>query len=245
MPGILENKVAIITGASSGIGRAAAGIYAREGARLVLADINAEGGEAVGAEIRAAGGEAIFVATDVSKEADITAMVSAALSQYGQLDTAFNNAGAGLPPKFLTDYAVADWVHAFEINLLSIALCMKAQIPAMLEAGGGSIVNVSSNSAIRAVPNISAYAAAKAGILGVSRMAALEYGARKIRVNVISPGLIGVKTTRDRDWAKELRIPMGRAGEFSEVGELAAFLSSDRASYISAQVISVDGGATA
>jgi NAD(P)-dependent dehydrogenase (short-subunit alcohol dehydrogenase family) len=239
----LHDRVTIITGAATGIGRGAVDVFAREGARLVLADVNEAEGEAAAEAVRGRGGEAIFLRCDVSKEADVAAAVSTALKTYGRLDCAFNNAGVGPPLKPLVDHTVAEWQHVYEIDLLSVFLCMKHQIPEMERAGGGAIVNVSSNSALRGVATIAPYSAVKAGILGLTRTAAVESAAKNIRINVISPGLIGVKPGRTFEKGA-LKMPMQRPGEWEEIGEVAAFLLSSRSSYMTGQTICVDGGAT-
>jgi NAD(P)-dependent dehydrogenase (short-subunit alcohol dehydrogenase family) len=240
----LAGKIAIISGAASGIGQGSAHVFAREGARLVLTDINAAGGEATAQAIRDGGGEAIFLATDVSKEEDAKRLVALALLHFGGLNIAFNNAGIGGDVLPLEQQSEANWRRVFEVDLLSVAMALKYQVPAMRERGGGSIIVTTSNSGIRALDGLAVYSAMKAGLMGLTRVAALEGGPDNIRVNAIAPGLISTPAANRDDWAKKLRIPMGRAGRPEEIGEVAAFLASDAASYLSGQVISVDGAAT-
>ena len=243
MSGELHNLVTIITGASSGIGRAAVDVFAREGAKLVIADISVEAGEAAAEAARGTGAEVVFTRCDVSREEDVAALVRTAVNTYGRLDCAFNNAGIGPPLRPLIEHSVADWQKLFEVDLLSMFLCLKYQIPEMLRAGGGSIVNVSSNSALYGVATIAPYSSVKAGILGLTRTAAVEYGPRNIRVNAITPGLVGVKPGRSFD-TMPMTMPLRRPGEWHEVGEVAAFLCSARASYVTGQTICVDGGSS-
>lgn len=243
MQGELQGLVTIITGAASGIGRGAVSVFAREGARLVLADINADAGEAAAEEVRRAGGEAVFVSCDVSRESEVAALVRMAVTTYGRLDCAFNNAGIGPPLRPLIEHTVEEWQRIYEVDLLSMFLCLKYQIPEMLRVGGGAVVNVSSNSALYGVPTVAPYSTMKAGILGLTRTAAVEYGPRNIRVNVVSPGLIGSKPGRKQD-AAQMEMPLRRAGRWEEIGEVAAFLCSARASYVTGQTLCVDGGAT-
>ncbi len=244
MTGRLAGKIAIISGAASGIGQGSAHVFAREGARLVLTDINASDGEATAKAIRDGGGEAIFLATDVSKEEDAMRLVALAVSHFGGLNIAFNNAGIGGDVLPLDQQGEANWRRVFEVDLLSVAMALKHQMPVMREQGGGSIIVTASNSGIRALEGLGVYSAMKAGIMGLTRVAALEGGPDNIRVNTIAPGLVSTPLSNRDDWVKKLRIPMGRAGTVGEIGEVAAFLASDAASYLSGQVISVDGAAT-
>jgi NAD(P)-dependent dehydrogenase (short-subunit alcohol dehydrogenase family) len=246
---MLEDKVAIVTAAGSGIGEAAAIAFAREGAKVVVADVDPKGGKATVDQIRKSGGEAIFVQVDVSREDEVVRMVDTAVQTYGHLNCAFNNAGVGNKPAITTELTEADWHRVLNINLIGTWLCMKHQIPHMLK-NGGAIVNTSSNAGLRGLEGMGPYVAAKAGVLGLTRTVALEYASQGIRVNAICPGLINSPHIRHQggrdgvDWSKRVKLPMGRPGEPAEVGELAAWLCSPLASYMNGQTISVDGGAS-
>lgn len=245
---ILADKVAIVTAAGSGIGEAAALAFAREGAKVVVADVSAAGGEATVEQIKKAGGDAIFVQVDVSREEQVVRMLDLTLKTYGRLDCAFNNAGVGNQPTLTTELSEADWHRVLNINLIGTWLCMKYEILHM-QKNGGSIVNTSSNAGLRGLATMGPYVASKAGVLGLTRTAALEYADQGIRVNAICPGLINSPHIRERasdgvDWAARVKLPMGRPGEPSEVAELAAWLCSPLASYVNGQTISADGGAS-
>jgi len=246
----LRNKVAIITGAASGIGRAAALRFAEEGARLVLADIGAEAGEALAAELRGGSSEAIFVRTDVGKAADCEKLVAAAVDRFGRLDAAFNNAGISdgpLPPGTI-DYPLELWDRMIAVNLSGVFYGLRYQVKAMLENGGGAIVNTASIAGQIAFAGIPGYVASKHGVVGLTKTVAVEYGARNIRCNAIAPGFIETPMTRpvfDTEQFKGMAaqaVPAARAGTAEEIANMAVWLCSDRASYANGAVFAVDGG---
>ena len=247
--GILAGKVALITGAASGIGHAAALTFAAEGARLVLADVDEQAGELTAKEVVDAGGQAVFMGADISRRADVQALVARALSQYGALTAAFNNAGISGPLHPLVGYPDADFERVLSVNLRGTWYCLQEQIPAMIEAGGGSIVNNSSAGGVAASPDIAAYIASKHAIMGLTKSAAIENATKGVRVNAVLPGPIDTPmpaaltagTPGALDTFKAA-IPAGRMGEPSEVAEAAAWLCSDRASYITGHGLAVDGG---
>jgi NAD(P)-dependent dehydrogenase (short-subunit alcohol dehydrogenase family) len=248
MKHMLAGKVAIVTAAGSGIGAAAAIAFAREGATVVVADIDPQGSEATVARIRQEGRQALFLLVDVSREEDVRRMVDATIQAYGRLDCAFNNAGVGNKPATTVELTEADWHRVLNVNVVGTWLCMKYQIPHLLEHGG-AIVNTASNAGLRGLEGMGPYVASKAAVLGLTRTAALEYAGRGIRVNAICPGLINsphiLAGGRDGvDWSKRVKLPMGRPGEPAEVAELAVWLCSPLASYINGQTISADGGAS-
>ncbi|MBV1876054.1 MAG: SDR family oxidoreductase [Pseudomonadales bacterium] len=250
MTGLLEGKSAIITGASSGIGRATALVFAREGARLTLADVSEEGGLETVKMATELGAEATFIITDVSQAAAVDALVAHAVETYGRLDCGFNNAGIGGPGRLTHEYREEDWNRVLSINLTGVWLCMKAQITQMLAQGdGGAIVNTSSIMGLTGAIRVPAYTAAKHGVAGLTKAAALEYGSKGIRVNAVCPAPIytpllnqAFEKRPDIEERYKRSDPMKRIGEPEEVGEAVAWLCSDRASYMNGHPMPVDGG---
>jgi NAD(P)-dependent dehydrogenase (short-subunit alcohol dehydrogenase family) len=242
----LENKTAIVTGAGSGIGRAIAILYAAEGARIVVSDINEKGGEETVAQIKSAGGEAIFVKADTSNPVDSKKLVDEAVKAYGALHIAVNNAGIGGPISPVGDYPVDGWDKVIAINLSGVFYGMRYQIPAMIAAGGGSIVNMASILGKVGTRGSAAYAAAKHGVIGLTEASALEYADKKIRINSVGPGYIvtPLLSTLDDATLQVLKgmHPMGRLGTAEEVAELALWLNSDKASFVTGSYYNVDGG---
>jgi NAD(P)-dependent dehydrogenase (short-subunit alcohol dehydrogenase family) len=249
MAGLLHGKIALITGAGSGIGRATSLIFAREGARLALSDIVAEAGEETLRMVKQAGAEAIFVRTDVSKFAEVEALVSRVVATYGRLDCAFNNAGIDGKMAKTADCTEEVWHRTIAVNLTGVFFCMKAEIPQMLKQGGGAIVNTASAAGLSGSPGLPAYVASKHGVVGLTRAAAIEYGREKIRVNCVCPGpirtpmlarLLSHRPEMEKKFASAE--PLKRLGEASEIGEAVAWLCSDAASYVTGHPMSVDGG---
>ena len=241
--GRLQDKVAIVTGAGSGIGREAAILFAQEGAKVVGVDCITEGGEETIKMIKEAGDEAIFVYADVSKTEDVKKMVKTAVDTYGRLDVLFSNAGIA-PSESLKDWTEEKFERVIATNLKGVILGMKYAIPEMLKAGGGSIINTASMTADRAIPNFTSYTASKGGIVAVTRAVAVEYATQNIQVNCINPGVIATKLVLEAQNPEEIKpaIPMRRLGEPKEVACVALFLASGEASFITGQTIVVDGG---
>ena len=243
-----QGKVALVTGAASGIGRTTAEIYAREGAKVVVSDVDEAGGQETMRRIQEAGGEAIFVKTDVSKPGEVEALVNRTIEVYGRLDFACNNAGIGGEMNPTGDYSLDGWIHVIDVNLSGVFFCMKYEIQAMLKNGGGSIVNIASILGQVSFAGAPAYVAAKHGVVGLTKNAAVEYASQGIRVNAIGPafirtpmiaGLESDETTRNMLVGLH---PIGRLGEPEEVSELVMWLSSDRASFVTGEYYAVDGG---
>jgi NAD(P)-dependent dehydrogenase (short-subunit alcohol dehydrogenase family) len=244
----LTDKVIVITGAASGMGEACAHLFAQQGAKVVLADRDQARGMNVAAAVKASGGSAEFIATDVTDEKAVEAMVDLAVRRFGGLDGAVNGAGFAGTPAPVVAMPAAEWRTNFEVMLLGVVLCMKYQIAAMLKRGGGSIVNIASVGGLDGVPFMAPYSAVKHGVVGATRSAALETAAAGIRVNAICPGLIDTPMYRNKlaegvDYSGVVRnIAMGRCGEPAEVADTALWLLSGRSSYVTGQTIVVDGG---
>jgi NAD(P)-dependent dehydrogenase (short-subunit alcohol dehydrogenase family) len=251
MAGILDGKSALITGGGGGIGRATALTFAREGARVAVADIAAEAAQETVALVNAAGGQAISLAGEVTNDADARAMVAAVVGAYGRLDCAFNNAGIAGWQVNAAGKKTAEWSEeAFDrmiaVNLKGVWLCLRHEIPQMLAQDGGAIVNTGSIAGLVGLPTSSAYVAAKHGVLGLTKTAALEYAEAGIRVNAVCPGYIKTPMTGEvmqrRGEAIMAQTPLKRMGTPEEIAEMVAWLCSDRASYVTGAAYNVDGG---
>lgn len=241
-------RVAIVTGGASGIGKAVVEQYVREGIAVVIADLNDEAGEALAAGLQAENGKTVYVHCDVSKPEDNQKLVDVALEHFGRLDYAVNNAGIGGEPNPTGSYSLEGWHKVININLNGVFYGMHAQIPAMLRSGSGSIVNVSSILGAVAFPGAPAYVTAKHGLLGLTKAAALDHSAQGIRVNAVGPGFIetpliaGIIADPVQNTYLTSLHPIGRLGRSEEVAELICFLTSERASFITGAYIPVDGG---
>lgn len=250
MAGRLESKVALVTGGSSGIGRASALAFAQEGAEVVIADVNVEGGDETVCIIKETGGDAFFVKTNVSKAVEVEDLIRKVVGTYGCLDCAFNNAGIlGALFTPITDYPEENWDRVISINLKGVWLCMKYEIPQMLKQKGGVIVNSSSVAGLAGSPTGMAYIASKHGVVGLTKAAAIEYAREGIRINAVCPGWINTSMTEpytSNDHQFEERIialhPVGRVGMPEEVAEAVVWLCSDAASFVTGHAMLVDGG---
>lgn len=242
----LKNKVALITGAGSGIGRAVAELYAAEGAKVVVSDIDEKGGKETLEKIKTAKGEAVFVKADSSKAEDNKRLVAETVKAFGGLQIAVNNAGIGGDIRPVGEYPPEGWDKVIAINLSGVFYGMRYQIPAMIAAGGGSIVNMASILGRVGTKGSAAYVAAKHGVIGLTETAALEYADQKVRINSVGPGYIDTPLLAALDAASKKALvglhPMGRLGRSEEVAELCLWLNSDKASFITGAYYPVDGG---
>jgi NAD(P)-dependent dehydrogenase (short-subunit alcohol dehydrogenase family) len=254
MTGMLDGKVALVTGGGNGIGREAALAFAREGARVAVADYEAASAGETVAMINAGGGQAISLSGDVTVTAQVRAMFDGTIAAYGRLDCAFNNAGiaghqVNAIGQLTHEWSEASFDRMIEVNLKSVWLCMKHEIPLLREAGGGAIVNTASIAGLIGLRTSSAYVAAKHAVIGLTKTAAVEYAEEGIRVNAVCPGYIQTRMTaalrEKRSEAVIARTPMRRYGQPREIAEMVVWLCSDRASYVTGAAYEVDGGLTA
>jgi NAD(P)-dependent dehydrogenase (short-subunit alcohol dehydrogenase family) len=255
---LLKEKVAIITGAASGIGKAASVVFGREGAKVLCADLNAEGAETTARQINDSGGEAASFEVDVAEEAQVQAMIADAVARWGRLDAIYNNAGIGVGNP-VTQIPVEEWDRMHAINLRGVFLGTKHAVPEMLKNGGGAIVNTASDAGLMGTPMLSNYCATKGGVVMFTKATAVELARLGVRVNCVCPGVIrtpildpmlamaqaaGVEPAKV--WERMAKThPIGRVGEASEVGEVVAFLCSDKASFVTGVAMPVDGGLAA
>lgn len=247
----LQDKVALVTGGASGIGRATALVFAREGARVVVSDVDATGGEQTVQAIRAAGGDAIFVRADVSQAAEVEALTKKVIDTFHRLDCAFNNAGIQGQIANTVECNDENWDRIIATNLKGVWLCMKYEIPLILRQGGGAIVNTASNFGLVGSAGMPAYAASKHGVVGVTKVAALEYAARGVRINAVCPGPIKTPLSegvlREHPDAERMveaimsRLPVRRWGLPEEVAEAVVWLCSEAASFVTGVALPVDG----
>lgn len=249
------NKVVLITGGTTGIGRAAAVAFAREGAKVVLSGRRAPEGAQTVALVEKEGGEALFVQGDVSDEAQVKALVQAALDKFGRLDVAFNNAGIEGTPSPITEATVEQYQSVYDINVKGVFLSMKHEIPAMLKSGGGAIVNTSSALGSVGTPGMSLYVGTKHAVNGLTKTAALEFAKQNIRVNTVSPAVIetemfnrfAASAENEAEFRKQFAAmhPVGRFGQPEEIAAAVLYLSSPSAAFVTGQDLLVDGGLTA
>lgn len=246
------DKVAMITGASAGIGKATAIAFAQNGAKVVVADINQQDGEAVVNEITQAGGIAMFVPCDVTNDQQVMSLVDATLEAYGKLDIAFNNAGIEIEQSKLADGEESVFDKIMDVNVKGVWRCMKYQIPAMLKNGSGSIVNTASVAGLGAAPKMAIYSASKHAVIGLTKSAAVEYGKKGIRVNAVCPAVIDTEMFRRAAEADPRKAefvagmhPVGRIGKVEEIAEAVMYLCSGNSGFTTGIALPVDGGHTA
>ena len=253
MVGKFQGKVALVTGGSSGMGRATALAFAREGAKVIIADKDVKGGEETVRMIKQVGGEATFVKTDVSKAAEVEALVNKTIETYGRLDYAFNNAGIGGSGVSAADCTEESWDRTINANLKSMWLCLKYEILWMSKHGSGAIVNTSSVVGLKGTPDDTDYIVSKTGVIGLTKSAALAYAKAGIRVNAVCPGMTDTPMLKQkgesyfltRNERAKQAVPLGRIGAPEEIAEAVVWLCSDAASYVTGITMPVDGGISA
>ncbi len=245
---LFNGKVAVVTGGASGIGRATALLYAQNGAKVVVSDVDEAGGKEAARAAGQDGGEATFVRCDVANPEECQRLVGAAVEKYGRLDIAFNNAGIGGESNPVGEYSIEGWQKVISINLSGVFYCMRFEIPAMLKTGGGAIVNMSSILGQVGFANAPAYVAAKHGVIGLTQSAAVEYAQQGLRINAVGPGFISTPMIAGFEQNPELNNmlislhPIGRLGRPEEVAELVIWLSSEKASFVTGAYYPVEGG---
>ena len=247
-----SGQVAVVTGAANGIGRATAQAFAAEGLQVVVSDVDVAGGEATVALIKQAGGEALFVRCDVSRDADVQALMASVIEAYGRLDYAFNNAGIEIEKGRLNDGSEAEFDAIMGVNVKGVWLCMKYQLPLLLAQGGGAIVNTASVAGLGAAPKMSIYCASKHAVIGLTKSAAIEFAKKKVRVNAVCPAVIDTDMFRRAyeadpkkgEFAAAMH-PVGRIGKVEEVAAAVLYLCSDDAAFTTGQALAIDGGVTA
>jgi len=243
---LLENKVALVTGAASGIGKETALLFAKEEAKVVVSDIDADDGRKVVEQIKNKGGEASFFKADVSNPKEQKAIVDTAKEKYGALHIAFNNAGIVGPVGPVADIPIEEWDNVISVNLSAVFYGMHYQIPAIIESGGGNIVNTASIMGQVAAANQSGYNSAKHGVVGLTKSAALEYSDKKVRINAVGPGYIDTPLLDFLDEEQKQHLvdlhPIGRLGKAEEIAELVLWLASDKSSFVTGGYYPADGG---
>ena len=249
MSGLLEGKVAVVTGGGNGIGRASSMSFAREGASVMVCDINEGAGKAVVEEIRAAGGTAEFMACDVTKEDEVAALIKGTVDAFGRLDCAHNNAGNQFGNPGFGDTTVEAWHKTVDLTMMGIWLCMRAELPVMEKQGGGTIVNTTSMAGVRSnVLSNAAYSAAKRGVISLTEFAAIEYAGKGIRVNTIAPGLVKtaivqqIYTPEQQDEFAARDQPIGRIIDPQEIADGVIYLSSDKSAMVTGVTLPIAGG---
>ncbi|MFC5696284.1 SDR family oxidoreductase [Pseudomonas sp. GCM10022186] len=247
-----SGQVALVTGAGNGIGRATALAFAAEGLKVVVSDVDAAGGEGTVEQIRAAGGDACFIRCDVTRDAEVRALMEGVVAAYGRLDYAFNNAGIEIEKGKLAEGSEAEFDAIMGVNVKGVWLCMKYQIPLLLAQGGGAIVNTASVAGLGAAPKMSIYAASKHAVIGLTKSAAIEYAKKQIRVNAVCPAVIDTDMFRRAhesdpkkgEFAAAMH-PVGRIGKVEEIAAAVLYLCCDAAGFTTGHALAVDGGATA